>query len=342
MATKTKPIFSVIIPVSVLSQTLLTETLPHLNTQDEHRFECIVLPNAHSSLDRILQKTYPWLRIIPTYRIQKPAAKRNSGVKKAKGRIIAFLEDDAYPDAHWLTHAGQIISRNGIGAVGGPGILPDNAQPIEQIIDIILRSPIGSGGYGYRFIKKRAQFVDDYPAMNFFMQKKIFLAIGGFQTNFWPGEDSKLCQSLIDKKLFIYYSPRIVVYHHRRGTIGGFLRQHMRYGYHRGLFFGHGDANSRKIGYAIPSIFFGWVTISAIGVLVSKQYVLYPYMLLVLLVSIYAYCAALAVQIVFGIKQKISLISSIVSAVLMVALHITYASAFFWGVVHATKRTIFR
>ncbi len=92
--------------------------------------------------------------------------------------------------------------------------------------------------------------------MNFFIRKSLFTELGGFNNNYWPGEDSKLCRDLVYKKhKTILYDPSLIVYHHRRKSLLGFLQQHANYGFHRGAFFSHGDQNSRKISYLIPAFF---------------------------------------------------------------------------------------
>ena len=44
---------------------------------------------------------------------------------------------------------------------------------------------------------KPMKFVSDYPTVNLFVRKKIFLKVGGFVEDFWPGEDTKFCLDLV-------------------------------------------------------------------------------------------------------------------------------------------------
>ena len=93
--------------------------------------------------------------------------------------------------------------------------------------------------------------------MNFLIKKNVFEELGGFNNEYWPGEDSKLCEDLVYKNEGkIFYHPEVCVYHHRRDNLKGFLKQHANYGYHRGAFFAHGDKNSRRLSYIIPTFLF--------------------------------------------------------------------------------------
>jgi cellulose synthase/poly-beta-1,6-N-acetylglucosamine synthase-like glycosyltransferase len=250
-----QPFFSVVIPLQQLSYVLLFENLPALNNQTYKKFEVIVLPNEHSQYDISLLKKYKWVRIIPTGNSTKPAEKRNIGAKQAKGNIVMFLDDDAYPRDDCIEQASNLFTGK-IVAVCGPGILPPHASLWEKVFDEVLKSWVGSGGYTYRFTRRKKRYVDDYPSMNFSIDKNIFLQLGGFKGNYWPGEDSKLCEDVVYKeRKKILYHPRVVVFHHRRKDLASYVRQHANYGFHRGAFFAHGDKNSRRISYLIPTFF---------------------------------------------------------------------------------------
>lgn len=251
-----EPKISVVIPVLHLNDYLKKENFPAFTKQSYKNFEVIVLPNELKTKDKYLLKKYRWLRIIPTHSITRPAEKRDIGVKRAKGEIIAFIDDDAYPSPHWLNHAVHYFKTEDIEAICGAGILPDGVNIWEKIFDEVMKAWIGTGGYSYRFQRETARYVDDYPSMNFLVKKSIFNKVGGFNSTYWPGEDSKFCNDLVYKHGGkIFYHPDIYIYHHRRSKFQGYLNQHGNYGYHRGAFFAHGDKNSRRFGYLIPTFF---------------------------------------------------------------------------------------
>ena len=252
------PFFSIIIPTRNLNDYIILETLPALDLQSFTEFEVFIVPDFDSEMDSKLMNKYKWLQIIPSYKMKKPGDKRDYGVSKSKGTIVSFIDDDVHPTKHWLTEAYNIFNeRPEIAALGGPGVLPiKGINKWERVFDAVLKTRLGSGGYEYRFTPQKEQFVDDYPAMNLMMRKDVFLKIGGFRNQYWPGEDSKLLSRLDSKYTErILYHPNVKVYHHRRNTLEGHLRQHMYYGLTRGTFFAHGDRNSTNLIYFIPAFF---------------------------------------------------------------------------------------
>lgn len=276
-----KLLISIIIPIKKISNYLRDENLPAFVTQTYKNFEVILLPNKSSEEDKKLLLNYKWLKIIPTDKVTRPAEKRDIGVKNAKGSIVAFIDDDAFPTPNWLEQAGHYFELKKTEVICGPGIIPQKTNLWEKIFNEILISPIGSGGYQYRFVQKNSRFVDDYPSMNFLIQKNIFQKLGGFNSEYWPGEDSKLCEDLVYKyKGRIYYNPAILVYHHRRNNLIGFLKQHAGYGFHRGAFFAHGDRNSKRLSYLIPTFFVFYIIFLS---LFPNPYFLIPLMLYIFL-----------------------------------------------------------
>src|SRR5207253_2420752 len=52
------------------------------------------------------------------------ASARNTGLAAAAGEIVAYTDDDAYPDPHWLTYLAATFLRTSHAAVGGPNPAP--------------------------------------------------------------------------------------------------------------------------------------------------------------------------------------------------------------------------
>lgn len=217
-------------------------------------FEIMVLPDAPMNGDNPHSGTVP-IHIIATGPVN-PAQKRDIAIEHARGEILAFIDDDAYPAQDWLTNALENFKDEEVAAVGGPAVTPPEDGLMQKASGAVYSSPVVSSKFIYRYVPKSRRFVDDYPSCNFLVRKSIMQELGGFDTNFWPGEDTKLCLE-ITKKLGkkIVYDPAILVYHHRRPLFLPHLKQAANYALHRGYFVKKFPETSRRISYFIPSIF---------------------------------------------------------------------------------------
>lgn len=278
------PKVSIIIPVKKINDYLRQETIPAILKQVYKNFEIIILP------DKRTKEKFAKTRIVPTWPKTGPADKRDIGVKKAKEEILAFLDDDSYPDKNWLGEAVKIFKEgDGIAGVCGPALTPSHNTLRQKASGYVWSTWLGSGGAGtYRCTISSRREVDDYPSVNLLVRKGDFIKVGGFDSHFWPGEDTKLCLDLTKKlKKKIVYDPKVLVYHHRRAIFGPHLKQISRYAIHRGHFARILPETSLKIGYLIPALFvlgliFGFFLFS-----------LYPVFKLIYLTTVGIYLVAL-------------------------------------------------
>lgn len=235
-----EPLVSIVIACPAGSW-MLDECLAAIAQQTYRKYEVIVLP------DEVTGKV-------------RPAEKRNLGIAAAKGEIIAFIDDDAYPEPHWLEYAVKYFGEPSIGAVGGPGVTPPGDNYLARISGRIYDNPLVSGNYRYRYRAGGVrQDAEDYPSCNLFVRKDLLEKIGGYRTDFWPGEDTLLCKDIIDNWKRIIYDPWIVVFHHRRPIFGAHLRQLGRYGFHRGYFCKRFPSNSLRFSYFVPTLFVAYL-----------------------------------------------------------------------------------
>ncbi len=244
------PLISVIIACPAPSP-YLTECLNGLARQTYRNFEVIVLPN-----EPVANPAWPAnVRVIPTGR-QRPAEKRNTGLAAAQGTIIAFIDDDASPVPGWLEHAVKYFSRDDVGGVGGPGVTPPGDTWMAMLGGRVYANKLVSGGYRYRYHPDRIRTVDDLPSCNLMIRADLLRTLGGFRTDFWPGEDTILCAEVVHRLgKRIIYDPWVAVEHHRRPLFLPHLRQIGRYAMHRGYFVRRFPSTSRRLGYMIPSLF---------------------------------------------------------------------------------------
>jgi len=244
--------FSIIIPCRIYNKNLEL-TISKIKEQSFQNYEILVILDFEDSKLVTSDKIQYIFSGIKT-----PGEKRNLGIQKAKGEFIAFLDDDAYPDKDWLQNAKNLLDSN-LDYIGvcGPSITPSESNILEEIGGFIYESFLTSGPTRYRHVPLRPRLVDDYPSVNLILRKEKLLEIGGFDTKYWPGEDTKLCLDLTKKYgKSIYYSPNIVVFHFRRGVFHPHLIQLSRYAAHRGYFAKTFPETSLKFSYLIPSLFF--------------------------------------------------------------------------------------
>jgi len=251
------PIFSIIIPVRKINP-YLEETLFKLKQQSVNNFEILVITDEVSGS-------------------ANPSEKRNLGAKKAKGEYLVFFDDDSYPSKNYFKNAFKLVRENpNFAAFCGPCLTPPKDDLFKQASGLVWSSWLGSGGAGlYRNSIQPPRFVDDYPSVNLIVKKNDFNAVGGFDTSFWPGEDTVLCLNLIKKlNKKIFYHPSLVVYHHRRSVIIPHLQQITRYAIQRGFFVKKFPETSFKLGYFIPTLFSFYILLFLINKIFLHQFLL--------------------------------------------------------------------
>jgi len=235
---------------------MLDECLAAMGRQTHRDFEVIVLPDEPCDIPVPEGLTPEQLVVLPTGKV-RPAEKRNLGIEKATGPVVAFIDDDAYPDPRWLENAVKYFSEPSIGGVGGPGVTPPGDSFLAKCGGRVYENVFVSGSYRYRYLGGRVRLdVDDYPSCNLFVRTDLLRKIGGYRVDFWPGEDTLLCEAIaLGEHKRIVYDPWVLVYHHRRRLFAPHLRQLGRYGFHRGYFVKRFPATSRRVGYFVPTAF---------------------------------------------------------------------------------------
>ena len=263
------PLVSVVIACPKRSW-MLDECLEAIRTQSYENWEVLVLPDEDEPAEQSKNRA---IRFIPTGKV-RPAEKRNLGIREAKGEIVAFIDDDAYPDAHWLEYAIKYFGEKDIGAVGGPGVTPPGDTRLAYLGGRVYDNWLVSGNYHYRYRAGGVRMdVEDYPSCNLFVRKDLLDKIGGYRTDFWPGEDTLLCKDIIDNWKRIVYDPWVIVYHHRRPLFLPHLRQLGRYAFHRGYFCKRFPSNSLRFSYFVPTLFDAYIAFLAVVGLLNLTHI---------------------------------------------------------------------
>ncbi|MGF1529277.1 MAG: glycosyltransferase family 2 protein [Candidatus Competibacterales bacterium] len=154
---------------------------------------------------------------------QGPAAARNRGAAVAKGRWLAFVDDDCAPEPPWLRRMIQPLVGCPEALVGGQTVngLGDNVYAeASQLINSYLYERFNGDPDRARYLASN----------NLAVGKGAFLALGGFDEGFRTGEDRDLCRRWEASGRPMVYVADALVNHYHPLTLTRFWRQHLGYG----------------------------------------------------------------------------------------------------------------
>lgn len=260
-----EPSMTIVVPSRGLDP-MTAECLEKCGRIDYSNYNIMFIPDEPADVELLP----PGSRVIPSGPVG-PATKRNMGAAASDADVIAFIDADAWPDPEWLKNAVPYFEDERITAVGGPAVTPPADSRKQQASGAIYSASIVSGSTTYRYTIHACRRVDDYPTCNLLVRHSDFDEVGGFNEEFWPGEDTILCLKLTEdlgKK--IIYVPNVVVNHHRRPVFRGHLRQVYAYSQHRGFFVKRFPENSRHLQYFIPSTFVAFLGSGLVASIFSR------------------------------------------------------------------------
>ncbi len=148
---------------------------------------------------------------------------RNEGLAATRGEIVAYIDDDAFPDPHWLQYLAATFISTSHAAVGGPNLAPPGDGPIAECV---ARAP---GGPVHVLLSDRE--AEHIPGCNMAFRKASLAAIGGFDPQFRvAGDDVDVCWRLQRRGWTLGFHPAALVWHHRRNSVRAYWRQQVVYG----------------------------------------------------------------------------------------------------------------
>jgi GT2 family glycosyltransferase len=184
-------------------------------------YEVIVVDDGSRDATATLAQRGAW-RLIKTENRGLSSA-RNTGLETATGEIVAYLDDDAYPDPHWLQYLAAAFLSTSHAGIGGPNIAPPGDGAIAECV---ARSP---GGPVHVLVTDRE--AEHIPGCNMAFRRTCLEEIGGFDPRFrTAGDDVDLCWRLQQRGWTLGFSPAAMVWHHRRNSVRAYWKQQVAYG----------------------------------------------------------------------------------------------------------------
>ena len=148
---------------------------------------------------------------------------RNTGYEAATGEIIAYIDDDAYPDPNWLHYLAHRFTQGDWAGVGGPNLPPAGDG---MIAECVANSP---GGPVHVLVSDVE--AEHIPGCNMAFRKTALEGTRGFDSRFRSaGDDVDLCWRLSDSGRRIGFHAGAVVWHHRRNSVRTYWKQQRGYG----------------------------------------------------------------------------------------------------------------
>jgi len=214
------PLVSVVV-CSLNGARTIRDTMEALARLAYPNFEVIVIDDGSTDNTAAIAREYPW-KVISTENRGLSAA-RNTGWQEAEGEFVAYIDDDAYPDPHWLHFLVHKFETSDFVGVGGPNLAPPGDG---WIADCVANSP---GGPVHVLVSDTE--AEHIPGCNMAFRRDALAAIDGFDPVYRAaGDDVDLCWRLQERGGVIGFAPAAVVWHHRRNSAHMYWKQQQGYG----------------------------------------------------------------------------------------------------------------
>ncbi len=262
---------------------------------------------------------------------KNPSAQRNMAVKKARGGIIYFVDDDSVANPSSVKKALEIFKRRGkkTAVVGGPALTPKSDTLLQRVFGEALSGMWASGKSGARYRKKGKERLTGEKELilcNMFVRKSVFNKLAGFREELYPNEENEFLNRMKKKGYKPVYSPDVFVLRSARRNLRGFINQCFGYGRGRArqikALFTPGDLIN-----AVPSVFLLYLL--AAGIFRADWRAMAP---------LFVYLNATALFSLAGAFRLKSILSFFLLTVVFPALHASYGAGFIFGLLKRAEK----
>lgn len=221
------PTFSIVIPTHGRPQKL-GQCLDHIARLARPRddFEVVVVDDGSPArLDDVV-RALDALDVKLLHQTQSgPSVARNHGARIARGRYLAFTDDDCGPRPDWLDALERAHQASTAAAVGG---VVTNAA----VGNTFAAANAALLAFVTAYFREHNSSLGFYTSNNLSVPRDRFLEIGGFNeaNRRAAGEDRMFCHEWLKRGWPLVNAPDAVVDHFHDQSLRGFLAMHYRYG----------------------------------------------------------------------------------------------------------------
>lgn len=222
----TSPALSVVIPtcnrpaqLAACLHSLAAQTLPPA------LFEIIVVDDGGAA--PAAPALAPFFSSLPLRHLRQPnagpAAARNAGAALARGRWLAFTDDDCLPEPAWLQTLHSAFLLHPETLLGGATLNALPANPCSAASQLIQ-------DFAYAYYNASPRHARFFASNNLALPAAAFASLGGFHPAFRTAEDRDLCDRWLASTRPALFLPEARVLHAHRLSLASFCRQHLAYG----------------------------------------------------------------------------------------------------------------
>lgn len=255
-----------------------------------------------------------------------PGAARNLLVEEARGDLLFFVDDDATLEPHALALLVELADAHPeAGVFGGPNDTPPGSARFEVVQGAALASMLGSGPVRRRYGAHPAGPADErfFILCNLAVRREVMVP---FAPELVCAEENAVLSEMSRRGVAMYYDPRLVAYHHRRPTLGGFARQMFKYGHGRGQLTRR-EPQTLRPAYLVPSLM---VLYALVGPVLAVT--VHP----VALLPLAAYAVGIVLEAAWIAMTLKRLRDLALAIVLLVVLHVGYGAGVLRGLLLAS------
>lgn len=214
------PFISVIV-CSYNGSATIRECLTGILNLDYPSFEVIVINDGSTDDLENIVKEFP-VKLISTPNRGLSNA-RNAGMLNARGEILAYIDDDAFPDPQWLQYLAYAFRNSQHACIGGPNIAPSD--------DGFIATAVANAPGGPVHVLLSDEIAEHVPGCNMAFRRKTLMEIGGFDPVYRSaGDDVDVCWRIQEAGYTVGFHPGALVWHRRRNSFKAYWRQQKGYG----------------------------------------------------------------------------------------------------------------